>query len=130
MKNDSQDSVRIDKWLWAARFFKTRQLAIKALKSSQIASGRQHLKPASQVRVGDVLTIKRGMYELQVEILGLSEKRGSATVAQSLYAETDQSLRAREALKQQLAAQPRIDIDRRKPDKRGIRSHRALNRGD
>lgn len=130
MKNDSQDSVRIDKWLWAARFFKTRQLAIKALKSSQIASGRQDLKPASQIRVGDVLTIKRGLHELEVEILGLSEKRGSATIAQTLYEETDRSLRARETLKQQLAAQPQIEIDRRKPDKRGVRSHRALKRGD
>ncbi|GHA19187.1 heat-shock protein [Arenicella chitinivorans] len=130
MKNASQNSVRIDKWLWAARFFKTRQLAIKALKSSQIASGRQSLKPASQVRIGDVLTIKRGVYTLQIEILALSESRGSATIARTLYAETDESLRARDALKQQLAAQPQIDVDRRKPDKRGVRSHRALKRGD
>ena len=122
--------VRIDKWLWAARFFKTRQLAVKALKSSQIQMQKQSLKPATNIKIGDVIQIKRGLYQIEVEVLDLSEKRGSAKIAQTLYRETQASIEARELLKTQMASQPRIDIDRRKPDKRGVRSHRALKRGD
>jgi len=124
------EQVRIDKWLWAARFYKTRQLAVKALKSSQISSDRQSLKPATGIKAGDVLTIKRGMHQMEVEVLALSDKRGSATIAQTLYQETSASIKAKENLKEQLANQPRIDIDRRKPDKRGIRSNRAIKRGE
>jgi ribosome-associated heat shock protein Hsp15 len=80
--------------------------------------------------VGDVLTIKRGVHRNEIEILGLSEKRGSATIAQTLYAETKASVDANQQLKEQLAGQPKIDVDRRKPDKRGIRSHRAVKRGE
>ncbi len=128
--NTAPERVRIDKWLWAARFYKTRQLAIKALKNSQIGALKQTLKPSTTVKVGDVLTIKRGIHQMQVTILGLSEKRGSATIAQTLYRETEASITANKTLKEQLAAQPKIDIDRRKPDKRGIRSHRAVKRGE
>lgn len=128
--NHSEERVRIDKWLWAARFYKTRQLAIKALKNSQIGLKKQNLKPSTNVSVGDLLTIKRGVHKIEIEILGLSEKRGSATVAQTLYAETKESIEANQQLKDQLAAQPKIDVDRRKPDKRGIRSHRAVKRGE
>lgn len=124
------ERVRIDKWLWAARFYKTRQLAIKALKNSQIGLSKQTLKPATNIKAGDILTIKRGIHQIEIEILALSEKRGSATVAQSLYQETTASIASNKALKDQLAAQPKIDIDRRKPDKRGIRSHRAVKRGE
>lgn len=128
--NKLQERVRIDKWLWAARFYKTRQLAVKALKSSQIQAQKQSLKPATNIKVGDLLSIKRGLYQIEIEILELSEKRGSATIAQTLYKETDASKKNREALKEQLASQPKIDIDRRKPDKRGVRSHRAVKRGE
>lgn len=126
----SQERVRIDKWLWAARFYKTRQLAIKALKSSQISLPKQSLKPSTNVKVGDFLTIKRGLHQMEVEIIGLSEKRGSATMARELYTETQASIASNEQLKEQLASQPKIDIDRRKPDKRGVRSHRAVKRGE
>lgn len=129
MSNTSLDSVRIDKWLWAARFYKTRQLAVKAIKSSQVSLAKQTVKPATLIRVDDVLTIKRGLFQLSVTVLGLSEQRGSATIAQTLYAETEASKKARELLKQQLDSQPKIDMDRRKPDKRGVRSHRAIKRG-
>jgi ribosome-associated heat shock protein Hsp15 len=126
----SQERVRVDKWLWAARFYKTRQLAIKALKSSQVSLPKQSLKPSTNVKVGDFLTIKRGLHQMEVEIIGLSEKRGSATMARELYAETKASIASNEQLKEQLANQPKIDIDRRKPDKRGVRSHRAVKRGE
>ncbi len=128
--NDQISAVRIDKWLWAARFFKTRQLAIKAIKNSQVRINGQHIKPASNVHTDDVVRLKRGYHELEVNVVGLAEKRGSATIAQSLYQETEASIAAAEMLKQQLASQPKIDIDRRKPDKRGVRNHRALKRGD
>lgn len=122
--------VRIDRWLWAARFYKTRQLAVKALKSSQVLVQKQAVKPATNIKVGDLISIKRGVFQLEVAVLELSEKRGSATIAQTLYAETGESIKSREILKQQLANQPKIDIDRRKPDKRGVRSHRAVKRGE
>ena len=128
--NSSLERVRIDKWLWAARFYKTRQLAIKALKNSQITLLSQSLKPATNIKVGDLLSIKRGLHKLEVEILALSEQRGSATIAQTLYQETPASIADNKALKEQLAAQPKVDIDRRKPDKRGVRSHRAVKRGE
>lgn len=124
------ERVRIDKWLWAARFYKTRQLAIKALKNSQIGLRKQSLKPATNISVGDFLTIKRGIHEIEIEILELSEQRGSAKIAQTLYRETSDSIEANRILKEQIAAQPKIDIDRRKPDKRGVRSHRAVKRGE
>ncbi|MBL4674022.1 MAG: RNA-binding S4 domain-containing protein [Arenicella sp.] len=128
--NSSLERVRIDKWLWAARFYKTRQASIKALKNSQITLRKQSLKPATNVKVGDLLSIKRGLHKLEVEVLALSEHRGSATIAQTLYRETPASIADNKALKDQLAAQPKVDIDRRKPDKRGVRSHRAVKRGE
>lgn len=128
--NTDPERVRIDKWLWAARFYKTRQLAIKALKNSQVGLRKQSLKPATNIKIGDVLSIKRGVHQLEVEVLGLSEQRGSATIAQALYQETPASVEANRLLKEQLASQPKVDIDRRKPDKRGVRSHRAVKRGD
>jgi len=128
--NKELKSVRADKWLWAARFYKTRQLAIKALKNGKISLNKRPSKPASNIKIGDYLTIKSSLYEKEIEVLNLSEKRGSATIAQTLYTETVNSVAKRNALQEQLAQQPKIDIDRRKPDKRGVRSHRALKRGD
>jgi len=124
------DNVRIDKWLWAARFFKTRQLAIKALKTGKVSLKKQNCKPATTIKIGDMLLIKKGYHETEVEILGLSENRGPAPVAQQLYRETEHSKNQREKESQLRAAQPKIQFDLRKPDKRDVRSHRALKRGD
>ncbi len=124
------DKVRIDKWLWAARFFKTRQLAVKALKTGKISINRQNCKPASTVKTGDLLLIKRGLHQLEVKINALSEQRGPAPVAQQLYEETSDSEAQRKKITAEIAAQPKIDFDQRKPDKRSVRSHRALKRGD
>ena len=128
--NNQFERVRIDKWLWAARFYKTRQLAIKAIKNSQISLNGQTVKPATNVKVADKLQIKKGLFEIEIEVLGLLEKRVSATVAQTLYQETKNSAESREQLKEQLANQPRIEIDHRKPDRRAVRSHRAFKRGE
>jgi ribosome-associated heat shock protein Hsp15 len=83
--------MRIDKWLWAARFFKTRALAIKACDLGRVQWNGQTAKPAREVRVGDKLHIKTEAGEYDVEVLGLSEMRGPAAVAQTLYVESPES---------------------------------------
>jgi ribosome-associated heat shock protein Hsp15 len=133
MKNNTDNSptkIRIDKWLWAARFFKTRQLAVKAVKNGKVSLNRQSCKPASTVKVEDELTVQRGYHEMKIEVLSLSDVRGSATVAQQLYSETEDSKKRREQVSEQMNSQPKIKFELRKPDKRGVREHRALKRQD
>src|SRR5580692_12836968 len=84
-------SVRMDKWLWAARFFKTRSLAAKACELGRIQSNGQPAKPARDVRVGDMLRVTNGGGEFQVEVLLLGDVRGPASLAQTLYRETEAS---------------------------------------
>src|SRR5580692_12685065 len=84
-------SVRIDKWLWAARFFKTRSLAGRACELGRIQSNGQPAKPAREVRISDMLQVTNDGGDFQVEVLGLSETRGPASVAQTLYRETEAS---------------------------------------
>jgi ribosome-associated heat shock protein Hsp15 len=83
--------TRIDKWLWAARFFKTREQASKACDMNRITSNNQPAKPAREVRIGDMLHIKNEGGEFEVEVLALSQQRGSAAIAQTLYRETEES---------------------------------------
>lgn len=83
--------VRIDKWLWAARFFKTRALAARACDLGRIQSNNQPAKPAREVHAGDLLQIKTEAHEFEIEVLLLSSIRGPAAVAQTLYRETDKS---------------------------------------
>ena len=130
MPKPANNALRIDKWLWAARFYKTRQLAVKAIKNNQIQLNNQPVKPSSMLKVEDRLRIKRGLFEYQFTVLALSEQRRCATIAQSLYKETADSIRTREQLKQQLDSQPKITIEPRKPNKRAIRDHRSLKRGE
>ena len=87
--------TRIDKWLWAARFFKTRALATRACELGRICSQGQQAKPAREVHVGDLLQIRTESGEFQVEVLVLSQMRGPASVAQTLYRETDASRESR-----------------------------------
>src|ERR1700729_3504880 len=98
--------LRMDKWLWAARFFKTRSLAARACELGRIQAGGQHVKPARDVHVGDLLLVKNDSGEFQVEVLGLSEMRGPAPVAQALYRETDASRELRLKLAEQRKAMP------------------------
>ncbi|SRR6266568_515157 len=88
-------SVRIDKWLWAARFFKTRSLASKACELGRILLGGQPAKPAREVHVGNMLRITNDGGDFEVEVLGLSDLRGPASVAQTLYRETEASIEQR-----------------------------------
>jgi ribosome-associated heat shock protein Hsp15 len=102
------DAVRIDKWLWAARFFKTRALATEAVNGGRVHVNGARVKPAKDVRAGDTVAIRIGVTEWTVTVAALSDKRGSATVAQTLYAETDDSRAARErqALERKAAPPP------------------------
>ena len=103
------DRVRVDKWLWAARFFKTRSLATRACDLGRIESGGQAAKPAREVHVGDRLRIRNDSGEFQVEVLALSEIRRPAAVAQSLYRETDASREARLKLAEERKAMPHFE---------------------
>ncbi len=89
--------IRIDKWLWAARFFKTRSLAKKQVEQGKIKIEGQKVKPSRHVQIGDLLTIKKNDLLWEVKVMGIAEKRGSATIAQQLYQETDESIQNREA---------------------------------
>lgn len=101
-------SVRIDVWLWAARFFKTRALAKKACELGRIQSNNQPAKPARDVHVGDMLRITNDSGDFTVEVLGLSELRGPAPVAQSLYRETEESRELRRKAAEERKANPAL----------------------
>ena len=89
------NSVRVDKWLWAARFFKTRSMAARACDLGRVQSHNMPLKPAREIHVGDMLRVTNEGGEFEIEILQLSDIRGPAAVAQTLYRETDASREAR-----------------------------------
>ena len=115
-------SVRIDKWLWAARFFKTRALAARACDLGRIQSNGQPAKPAREVRIGDMLRITNDAGDFQVEVLLLSEVRGPASVAQTLYRETEQSKELRlKAAAERKAAMQFEPLPTRRPSKRDRR---------
>jgi len=114
--------VRMDKWLWAARFFKTRTLAARACELGRIESNGQGAKAAREVRVGDLLRVKNDCGEFQAEVLLLSEMRGPATVAQTLYRETEASRGLRLKLAEERKTMPHFEALREgKPSKRDRR---------
>jgi ribosome-associated heat shock protein Hsp15 len=118
--------MRTDKWLWAARFFKTRSLAARACTLGRIEANGQLVKPAHDVRVGDMLQIKTAGGEFEIEVLGLSEARGSAALAQTLYRETEASRERRLQLQAQLRAMPKFEGPKGRPSKRDRRQLRRL----
>jgi ribosome-associated heat shock protein Hsp15 len=116
------DNVRIDKWLWAARFFKTRALASKSCDLGRIHSNGVKAKPAREVKAGDMLQIENEGGLFQIEVLKLSEMRGPSTVAQALYRETDASREARQKLaEERKAMQQYAPIPEHRPTKRDRR---------
>jgi ribosome-associated heat shock protein Hsp15 len=118
--------VRMDKWLWAARFFKTRALAARACELGRVTANGQPAKSARTVRVGDLLHVKNEGGDFQVEVLLLSDVRGPASVAQTLYQETDASRAARQQLAEARKAMPYFEpVTAGKPSKR---NRRALDR--
>jgi ribosome-associated heat shock protein Hsp15 len=127
---DDENRVRIDKWLWAARFFKTRSLAGRACELGRIESNGVHAKPARDVRIGDLLRVKNDSGDFQVEILLLSEMRGPAAVAQTLYRETEESKALRIKVAEERKAMPYLEaLPEGKPSKRDRRKlHQFLDR--
>jgi ribosome-associated heat shock protein Hsp15 len=114
--------VRIDKWLWAARFFKTRSLASHACELGRIQSNGVAAKPAREVHGGDMLQVKTDSAEFEVEVLALSEMRGPAVVAQTLYRETEASRERRAKLAEERKAMPHFERTREgKPSKKDRR---------
>jgi len=114
--------VRIDKWLWAARFFKSRALASRACELGRIETNGQSVKPSRETRVGDMLRVKNDSGEFQVEVLLLSEMRGPAAVAQTLYRETEASRELRLKLAEERKAMPHFETSREgRPSKRDRR---------
>lgn len=126
----SPGSIRLDKWLWAARFYKTRSLATAAISGGEVRVARERVKPARDVKVGDELQIRRGDEAMDVVVRELSSARGPAPVAQCLYEETDESRRrrAQAAERRALAREPALDIKGR-PTKRDARELRRLRGG-
>jgi len=123
-------SFRLDKWLWAARFYKTRSLATAAISAGDVRVARERVKPARDVKAGDELQIRRGDDVIDVVVRELSSARGPAPVAQRLYEETDESRqrRATAAERRALAREPALDIKGR-PTKRDARELRRLRGG-
>ena len=127
------EKLRIDKWLWAARFYKTRTLA-----SEEIDKGRVHIngvavKPAREVKAGDLLQVRTGVIIRSVTVLGVSDKRGSAPVAALLFAETSESLALRSAAAEsrRLAPEPALSLTQGRPTKRERReTDQVRNWGD
>ena len=115
--------VRVDKWLWAARFFKTRSLASDAVTGGKVTVNGESIKPAKMVQAGDVVRVRLGPYEHIVGIRALSERRGPASVAATLYEETPESRSAREKLAEQLRLAPAAFVyeDKGRPTKRDRR---------
>jgi ribosome-associated heat shock protein Hsp15 len=106
MMQDDSDRVRLDKWLWAARFFKTRSLATEAIAGGKVEVNGERAKPAKGIKPGDEVRLRLGPYEHVLIVRGLAERRGPATVAQALYEETQASRDARERLAAQLKMAP------------------------
>lgn len=119
-------SVRIDKWLWAARFFKTRSLTARACELGRIQSNGQPAKPSRDVRIGDMLQVRNEGGDFQIEILLLSEVRGPAAAAQTLYRETEASREARQKLAEERKALQQFEtLPESRPSKR---DRRLINR--
>ena len=124
-------SIRIDKWLWAARFFKTRSLAQEAVELGRVRLAGQRLKPSRDVKPGDRLTVERGEERFEIFVEKISAVRGPAPVAQTLYRETDESWEKRERASEmrKIAMEPASTIAKGRPTKRDARLIRRVQSG-
>jgi ribosome-associated heat shock protein Hsp15 len=131
MSSDEITRVRLDKWLWAARFFKTRGLAAQAIETGKVEVNGERAKRAKQLQIGDQLRIRLGPYHHIVKVRGVSERRGPAAVAAELFEETEESRKAREAMQIQVrVAQSAPGYDRGRPTKKDRRDLKRLKRRD
>jgi ribosome-associated heat shock protein Hsp15 len=125
-ERENSEEIRLDKWLWAARFFKTRSLAAEAVTGGKITINNERPKPSRIVRPGDRLTVRRGPYEWTVIVKDISRLRGPATQAQLLYAETEESRSKREAAIAQLKLERPPEFD--SPGRPSKKDRRAMER--
>ena len=118
------EKTRIDKWLWAARFYKTRSLATDEVQRGRVQIDQQDIKPSREARVGDTLRILQGQVARTVVIRAISEQRGPASVAQTLYEETPTSIAARQAAaeRHRLSPEPALTLEHGRPTKRDRRA--------
>jgi ribosome-associated heat shock protein Hsp15 len=124
------ESIRIDKWLWAARFFKTRSLATQEVSKGHVQVGQRDVKPSFEVRVGITLTVWQAQVKRTLLVKGVSDKRGSAPIAQQLYEETQDSIQTRLQLAEhnRLHTEPALAIGHGRPTKRDRRDlQKGLN---
>ena len=129
MTSDELEKVRLDKWLWAARFFKTRAIAATAIETGKVEVNGERAKRAKQLQVGDSLRIRLGPYHHIVTVRGLSEIRGPAPIAAKLYEETPESIKAREAMAAQVkAAAAGSSYEKGRPTKKDRRDIERLRR--
>jgi ribosome-associated heat shock protein Hsp15 len=128
MSTDSTDRVRLDKWLWAARFFKTRGLAADAIDGGKVDVNDARVKRAKMVQIGDEVRIRQTPFEHVVIVRGVSEQRGPASVAATLYEETAESKAKREALRTQIRSMPADDWESGRPTKRDRREIERFRR--
>lgn len=125
MRDGHQIAVRLDKWLWAARFFKTRQLAIDAIHAGKVRLNGDCAKPAKTIKAGDTIVLRKPPYEFILVIQVLSERRGSAIEARNLYVESPESIAAREAIARQLREVP-YSLFKGRPTKKNRRNLMAF----
>ena len=115
------DKLRIDKWLWAARFYKTRSLATEEIDKGRVRINNLEVKPAKEVKVGDTVALRQGPVTRTLVVRGISDKRGGAPQAQTLYEETKESLSLREQHAEQLRLEPANSLEHGRPTKRDRR---------
>ncbi len=131
-KISPMDKIRIDKWLWAARFYKTRSLATDEIGKGRIEVNAQTAKASREVKVGDVVSARQGDITRIIKILGISDQRGPAPVAQALFEETAESIAQRDktAVQRRLAKEPALSIEQGRPTKRNRRALEKVKQGD
>lgn len=124
------EAMRLDKWLWAARFFKTRSLAVQDIDKGRVSVNQQVAKPSRELRLGDLVEWRQGPLLRTVKVLGLSQTRGPAPQAQALYEETPESVQRREQAAQarREAPEPALAIEQGRPTKRDRRHLADWNR--
>jgi ribosome-associated heat shock protein Hsp15 len=123
--------MRIDKWLWAARFYKTRTLASEETVKGRVEVNGQEVKPARELKIGDKVSLRQSAVTRTVVVKGFSQVRGPAPAAQQLYEETPESIQSREKAAEQrrLAPEPALSIEQGRPTKRGRRELDDARRG-
>ena len=126
---DAETAVRLDKWLWGARFYKTRTLAVEAINGGKVHLNRQRVNPSRTIKIDDTLTISKPPYEYTITILDLAMQRRPASETQLRYSESDESVATREKLRLEIKSQPLgFRHDQGKPNKRDRRHIIKFNR--